>query len=130
VERGVGHTAYDEASKSATAVGRHGDQIHVLLARYCGNRPVSATVDAEPLERALLNLLSNAHKYGRDGGTIHLSLERRSRELVFTVADDGPDIPEADRARIFERFYRPKREAPVEAGGAAWGCRSRRRSWN
>src|SRR5690606_21183979 len=36
-----------------------------------------ALVDAERLERALVNLLSNAHKYGRDGGSIRLTLEQR-----------------------------------------------------
>ncbi len=84
-------------------------------------RPVSATVDAERLERALLNLLTNAHKYGRDGGTIHLSLARSPRELVFTVADDGPGIPETDHTRLFERFYRPKRETTRRSQGSGLG---------
>jgi signal transduction histidine kinase len=84
-------------------------------------RPVSAIVDAEWIERALLNLLSNAHKYGRDGGLIRLSLERRPRELVFTVEDDGPGIPKADQARLFERFYRPKTETTRRSQGSGLG---------
>jgi PAS domain S-box-containing protein len=84
-------------------------------------RPVSAIVDAEWIERALLNLLSNAHKYGRDGGLIRLSLERRPRELVFAVEDDGPGIPKADQARLFERFYRPKTDTTRRSQGSGLG---------
>jgi protein-histidine pros-kinase len=68
--------------------------------------PVWGVVDAERVERALLNLLSNAQKYGRTGGRIRLSLEARPGEAVFAVADDGPGIPKAEQARLFERFYR------------------------
>src|SRR5205807_443121 len=55
--------------------------------------PLPALVDAPRLERVLLNLLSNAHKYGRESGTIRLSLARRgSGEVLLAVADDGPGI--------------------------------------
>jgi PAS domain S-box-containing protein len=84
-------------------------------------RPVSEVVDAEWIERALVNLLSNAHKYGRDGGLIRLSLERRSGGPVFAVEDDGPGIPEEDQARLFERFYRPKTEATRRNQGSGLG---------
>jgi PAS domain S-box-containing protein len=84
-------------------------------------RPVPATVDAERLERALLNLLVNAHRYGRDGGTIRLGLRRRRRQIVFTVADDGPGIAAEDQPRIFERFYRPRSEAARRSQGSGLG---------
>src|SRR5262249_6481317 len=67
--------------------------------------PVPATVDADRLERALLNLLSNAHKYGREGGTIRLRLVPGPDEVRFAVADDGPGVPAEEQERIFERFY-------------------------
>ncbi|MCC6176337.1 MAG: GAF domain-containing protein [Chloroflexi bacterium] len=84
-------------------------------------RPLVAPVDVERLERALLNLLVNAHRYGRDGGTIRLALARRRSEAVFTVADDGPGIANADRQRIFERFYRPKSDAARRSQGSGLG---------
>ena len=84
-------------------------------------RPVTATVDAGRLERALLNLLVNAHRYGRDGGMIRLALKRGRREIQFTVADDGPGIAEADQPRIFERFYRPRTEAARRIQGSGLG---------
>jgi protein-histidine pros-kinase len=83
--------------------------------------PLVLDVDAERIERALLNLLSNAHKYGRDGGRIALRLERRPGEAVFAVADDGPGIPVGDQARIFERFYRSETTTPLRNEGAGLG---------
>lgn len=84
-------------------------------------RPVMASLDAERLERALHNLLVNAHRYGRDGGTIRLTLKRRRREILLTVADDGPGIAAEDQPRIFERFYRPRTEAARRSQGSGLG---------
>lgn len=82
--------------------------------------PLPALVDGGRLERALTNLLSNAQRYGRTGGTIRLSLRRRPGEVVFAVADDGPGIPEEEQRRIFDRFYRVEKEAN-SGGGSGLG---------
>jgi PAS domain S-box-containing protein len=83
--------------------------------------PLSGIVDAQRLEQVLLNLLSNAHKYGREGGTIRLSLAHRSDEVVVAVADDGPGIAAADQGRIFERYYRSETEATRHKQGSGLG---------
>jgi signal transduction histidine kinase len=83
--------------------------------------PMPALVDAQRLERVLLNLLSNAHKYGREGGTIRLSLTRRCDDVVVAVADDGPGIAAADQERIFERYYRSETEATRHKQGSGLG---------
>jgi PAS domain S-box-containing protein len=83
--------------------------------------PTLAVVDAQRLEQALLNLLSNAHKYGREGGTIRLSLARRPDEVVLAVADDGPGIAAADQEHIFERYYRSEAEARRHQQGSGLG---------
>jgi PAS domain S-box-containing protein len=81
------------------------------------NEPVMAPVDAGRLEQVLLNLLGNAHQYGRASGTIGLRLEQRSDEAIFSVSDDGPGICEADQARLFERFYRVDRSRSTQGSG-------------
>jgi signal transduction histidine kinase len=63
--------------------------------------------DAEAIEEALLNLLSNARKYGGEGVHIRVAAVRDGRFVGLVVKDDGPGIPLAERARIFEKFYRP-----------------------
>jgi signal transduction histidine kinase len=82
---------------------------------------VLAVVDVERLERALLNLLGNAHKYGRTGGTIVLRLEQEPNRVRFAVRDDGPGIPYTEQGRIFERFYRSETESTRRNEGSGLG---------
>jgi len=61
----------------------------------------------EFLAQALANILDNAIKYTPSGGAIMLRVRRRSSgEVEFSVTDTGPGVPEADRARVVERFVR------------------------
>jgi signal transduction histidine kinase len=61
----------------------------------------------EFMAQALSNLLDNAVKYTPEGGAIMLRLRRRaSGEIEFSVTDTGSGVPEADRARIVQRFVR------------------------
>ncbi|PXA91793.1 histidine kinase, partial [Caulobacter sp. D5] len=61
----------------------------------------------EFIAQALANLLDNAIKYTPEGGAIMMRLRRRSSgELEFSVTDTGPGVPEADRARVVQRFVR------------------------
>jgi signal transduction histidine kinase len=83
--------------------------------------PVMACVDAERLERVLLNLLTNAHQYGRDGGAIELGLSRGANGPVLAVVDDGPGIPAANQGRIFERFYRGEAPGGPRTPGSGLG---------
>jgi protein-histidine pros-kinase len=84
-------------------------------------KPLYVSGDPDRLERAVLNLLDNAHKYGRDRGTITLRLDRRGHEAIVSVADDGPGIPFAEQAHIFERFYRSETEAARRNQGSGLG---------
>ncbi len=79
-----------------------GQRLELVLPK----RALWAVVDGARLERALLNLMSNAQKYGRDGGLIRLVLRRHAGERRFLVTDDGPGIAPAEQERIFDRFYR------------------------
>lgn len=60
--------------------------------------------DKRLLQRVLNNLLSNALKFTPENGRIHVSLESDRGYLIVNFADDGPGIPEGERARIFEKF--------------------------
>jgi len=70
---------------------------------------VRARADATRLGQALLNLAHNAVKYSHRGGEVRLGWEASAERVRFTVADDGIGVPEAHRARIFERFYKVDR---------------------
>lgn len=71
-------------------------------------------VDADPgrIEQVVTNLLTNAAKFSPAGAEITVVVAARESEVVVVVADRGPGIPAADRAAIFDRFYR----APATTG--------------
>ena len=77
--------------------------------------------DNRRLQEVLQNLLDNAIQYTLPGGKIVLSAEALGDEVVFTVADTGIGIPQADQPRIFERFYRVDVARSREAGGTGLG---------
>jgi signal transduction histidine kinase len=60
--------------------------------------------DADALRRVVRNLVDNAARHAR--GRVALSLAEREGTVTFAVEDDGPGVPPADRARVFERFVR------------------------
>jgi two-component system, OmpR family, sensor histidine kinase KdpD len=62
--------------------------------------PCLAMADASRIERALLNLLENAQKYGPAGGTIRINLQARGGEAIFSVSDNGPGVPDGAADRI------------------------------
>lgn len=61
----------------------------------------------EDLERAILNLVENALRHSPEGApvTIRVRLSRDGKRLAIAVADRGPGVPEAHRAKVFERFF-------------------------
>ncbi len=62
--------------------------------------------DRDLLQQAVANLLDNAIKFSPDGGQITLAASRMDRQVRLSVADQGAGIPEADRPRATERFFR------------------------
>ncbi|HMI52478.1 MAG TPA: ATP-binding protein [Candidatus Saccharimonadales bacterium] len=77
--------------------------------------------DRRRLAEVLQNLLDNAIQYTLPGGRITLSARADAAEVVFTVADTGIGIPQADQPRIFERFYRVDVARSREVGGTGLG---------
>lgn len=71
---------------------------------------------AEPLRILLTNLVDNALKYTPDGGAVDVTVRREAGHLVLAVEDSGPGIPEADRARVLDRFYRVPGAAATGSG--------------
>jgi len=86
-----------------------------------GERIPDIAGDRRRLTEVLQNLLDNAIQYTPAGGEIHVSAGRKNGEVIFTVADTGIGIPQADQPRIFERFYRVDVARSREVGGTGLG---------
>jgi signal transduction histidine kinase len=91
-------------------------------------RRFGARVDATPcqlsgnpreLRRLLRNLLENARRHG--GGQLELELAAQADGVRLQVLDRGPGVPESERERIFEPFYRPRGHSEARDGGVGLG---------
>ena len=77
--------------------------------------------DQERVMQVMMNIVSNAIKYTPDGGTIVLAAGVEGNRVWMSVDDNGIGIPEADRDRIFERFYRVDKARSRQSGGTGLG---------
>ena len=77
------------------------------------------TVQGSPLllSRLVQNLVSNACRYGRDGGHVRVTLAHADGGIALHVADDGIGIAPEEREKIFERFYRSDAARSVQGTG-------------
>jgi signal transduction histidine kinase len=64
------------------------------------------SADEDRIRQVLINLLDNAIKYSHPGGLVSMRITLNKREVKVSVIDRGFGIPEAEKGRIFERFYR------------------------
>ena len=84
-------------------------------------QPIEVVGNTRRLSEVLLNLLDNAIKYNRDGGTVTVSLTAGGEQAVLKISDNGIGIPREDQDKIFERFYRVDKARSREYGGSGLG---------
>ncbi len=77
--------------------------------------------DRSRLEQVMMNIIGNAVKYTPDGGHIRITAGAAADTVWMEVCDDGIGIPEKDRERIFDRFYRVDKARSRESGGTGLG---------
>jgi two-component system, OmpR family, sensor kinase len=81
----------------------------------------SVEADPDRLAQALRNLLRNAVDYTSEGGLVRLVGSASGDRVTLAVEDDGPGIPVAHRARVFDRFHRTDSARTRVRGGAGLG---------
>jgi signal transduction histidine kinase len=83
--------------------------------------PLRVVGDAVSISMLVSNLISNAVKYNRPGGTVTVRAEAQAGCLQLQVSDTGIGIPESSMPRLFEEFYRVKSEATQQIQGTGLG---------
>lgn len=67
---------------------------------------ITVSADASLLRQALHNLLSNAIKYNLKDGWVRISVQIKTNDIVIRLSNSAADIPEKERNKLFERFFR------------------------
>jgi two-component system, OmpR family, sensor kinase len=80
-------------------------------------QPLMVFGDASLLSQVFGNLLSNAVKYSPDGGLIRVTAVQDDAQIIVAVEDHGIGIPERDRQRVFERYYRGSNTSGIVGSG-------------
>ncbi|MBS0472289.1 MAG: PAS-domain containing protein [Proteobacteria bacterium] len=88
-----------------------------------GDCPIGFTVDADEhaFEQIVNHLVDNAVSYGREGGTIRLSVERAGARVRLRICDDGPGVAAEDLQRILEPFEQGGRSTIDHSHGTGLG---------
>jgi signal transduction histidine kinase len=123
-----GQARDDMSDFDAADVARGIHELYEPLAEDDGLKLVVAAAPAplhgnrELISQALANLVENAIKYGKPAGqdrdaTVTIHSEREGETVLLSVADHGPGIPEADRARAVDRFVRLEASRTLPGSG-------------
>lgn len=79
--------------------------------------PVMIEGDAGLLAQMLINLVENGLRHTPRGSAVRVAVRAAGTEAVLKVSDDGPGVPAADRAPLFDRFYRLERSRSTPGSG-------------
>jgi len=99
-------------ARSVNATSR----VRLDLTKVSGGRVLG---DPDQLTRVVRNLLDNAQRHATNGIAVELRTERD--DVVLSIQDDGPGIPNSERDRIFERFARLDEARTQDTGGTGLG---------
>lgn len=111
----------DIAREAAARLKPLAERRGVTLRVYDNPELPLVKADRGQIGRVLRNLLENAVKFNREGGSAVVRAEADAEEAVILVTDTGSGIPKEDIPRIFERFYRVDKARSSDAGGTGLG---------
>jgi two-component system sensor histidine kinase KdpD len=100
-------------------LGNMGGQISDHVVRTRGEAEVSVLTEPYAFERILGNLVANAAKFSPVGTAVEVGWVAEGEMMRMWVRDEGPGVPEQERERVFERFYRVRRTGPGAGLGLA-----------
>jgi two-component system OmpR family sensor kinase len=104
----LGQVLVDVASELGPVTADH----HLTIE----TRPVMVDGSRDELHRMVLNLIENAVRHTPPRSRVHAAIARRDDDVVLTVEDDGPGVPEDLRDRVFERFVRGEGDRGSSSG--------------
>lgn len=108
-------------NEAVVANQQFADSFDVRIVTKAPNRTAKASFDPDRMLQVLNNLLSNAAKFSKPGGEVHVVVEALDDRHRVTVQDFGDGIPKAAQSKIFERFTQADNNDRRAAGGTGLG---------
>jgi two-component system phosphate regulon sensor histidine kinase PhoR len=103
------------------SIKTHNKSVKTAIKKGCES-PITVFADKEKIRMVLINLVENATKYGKTGGSIVASIYKiDEKNVLIEISDDGIGIEEEHLLRIFERFYRTDAARSRDKGGTGLG---------
>ena len=99
----------------------HAEEKQVTINAHRNKKPVYILGNPDHVEQMLINLIENAIKYNKPGGSVTVHVFGNEREANLTISDTGIGIPEEHLPRLFERFYRVDKGRSRSMGGTGLG---------
>jgi signal transduction histidine kinase len=113
----VGALITDAVNLLENSAAQRDITLHVDIAPTLG----SVTGDTQRLSQVIHNLIGNAIKYNRDGGSVWINAAGERDGIQVSVKDTGLGIPPEDQAKVFERFFRAKTNTDKKIKGTGLG---------
>ncbi len=114
------HEIADIIERAFEVCGMAAEERRIVL-RKSVNSGLCALVDEELIEQAIVNLVTNAIKYGPPDSTVEVDAVLADKTVTISVRDAGPGIESQHLPRLFERFYRVDTGRSRQMGGTGLG---------
>jgi signal transduction histidine kinase len=127
IERGIKVYSFAEVDlndivKDSINVMKYQFELEGFTLRHTQSKvPLTINADKDAIRSALINVLSNAMKYSHNEKVIDVYTFKRERHVGVTIADRGIGIPNEERLRIFDQFYRGESKHTRNVGGLGLG---------
>ena len=109
--------AYDVADMLSI----HAGEKEVTINCHLNKEPVNIMGNSDRVEQMLINLIENAIKYNKPGGSVTVQVFSNGVEANVAISDTGIGIAEENLPRLFERFYRVDKGRSRQMGGTGLG---------
>ena len=99
----------------------HAGEKEVTINAHVNEKPIFIMGNPDRVEQMLINLIENAIKYNKPGGSVTVQVFANAEEANVTISDTGIGIAEEHLPRMFERFYRVDKGRSRQMGGTGLG---------
>lgn len=97
------------------------DEKDIALLPDLKDEPIMINADYDKIYECVYNLVVNAIKYTPEGGHVAVRVNLEGSDCIIEVEDDGPGIPDSEKPKVFERFYRLDDSRARDTGGTGLG---------